>query len=216
MSSVEGGTSSSSTPSCLNKHTICFNCSSLYNFNKVQTQESCICAHIVRLWLHPWKSLYLVKSQRASMGWRVGWANITMWVQREDSAWVYEHKGKFQKHQSRTTVIFQTNWGRWKHMFHFLELEDFLFYQVKSLGHHTVCVIIQTSAQRRTLHPNQKVYSWSLFQLKYRFWRQRFRVLSLALLTLCLSILFNSRYITDPAKSKTDSWANVYRDGRTF
>jgi len=23
-------------------------------------------------------------------------------------------------------------------------------------------------------------------------------------------------YITDPAKSKTDSWANVYRDGRTY
>ena len=41
-------------------------------------------------------------------------------------------------------------------------------------------------------------------------------VLSLALLILCLSILYNPRYITDPAKSKTDSWANVYRDERTF
>ena len=29
-------------------------------------------------------------------------------------------------------------------------------------------------------------------------------------------ILYNPRNITDPAKSKTDSWANVYRDGRTF
>ena len=30
------------------------------------------------------------------------------------------------------------------------------------------------------------------------------------------SILNNPRYITNPAKSKTDSWANVYRDGRLF
>ena len=29
-------------------------------------------------------------------------------------------------------------------------------------------------------------------------------------------ILFNPRYITDPAKSKTDSWANVYREECIF
>ena len=27
-------------------------------------------------------------------------------------------------------------------------------------------------------------------------------------------LIYNLRYITDPAKSKTDSWANVYPDGR--
>ena len=48
------------------------------------------------------------------------------------------------------------------------------------------------------------------------FGRQRVKVLSLAIMTLCLSISYNPRYITEPAKSKTDSWANVYQDERTF
>ena len=30
-----------------------------------------------------------------------------------------------------------------------------------------------------------------------------------------IDLIYNLRYITDPAKSKTDSWANVYRDGRS-
>ena len=73
-----------------------------------------------------------------------------------------------------------------------MESKDFFILSTSS-----VCVIIRTSAKRQTLFLNQIV-------------------LSLALLILCLSILYNPRYITDPAKSKTDSWANVYRDERTF
>ena len=65
--------------------------------------------------------LYLVKSQRASMGCTVGWANTTTWFWREDSTWVYEHQGK-------TPVTDDRNFAKklWKvhnnmkHVFHFL------------------------------------------------------------------------------------------------
>ena len=50
-------------------------------------------------------------------------------------------------------------------------MEDFLFYQGKSIGHHTVCVtvIMQTSATRRTLYPNQIVYFLVSFNLNTGF-----------------------------------------------
>ena len=63
--------------------------------------------------------------------------------------------------------------------------------------------------KKTNIVPNSNSLFVGFFQLKYMFWRQRIKVLSLALLTLRLSIFY-------PAKSKTDSWANVYRDRRTF
>ena len=66
--------------------------------------------------------------------------------------------------------------------------------------------------KKTNIVPNSNSLFVGFFQLKYMFWRQRIKVLSLALLTLRLSIFYNPRYINDPAKSKTDSWANVYRD----
>ena len=63
--------------------------------------------------------------------------------------------------------------------------------------------------KKTNIVPNSNSLFLGFFQLKYMFWRQRIKVLSLALLTLRLSIFYNPRYINDPAKSKTDSWANV-------
>ena len=70
--------------------------------------------------------------------------------------------------------------------------------------------------KKTNIVPNSNSLFLGFFQLKYMFWRQRIKVLSLALLTLRLSIFYNPRSINGPAKSKTDSWANVYPDGRTF
>ena len=72
-------------------------------------------------------------------------------------------------------------------------MKDFLFYQGKSYGmcdHADQC-------KKTNIVPRPNSLNLGLFQLKS-------------------VLLFNSRYITDPAKSKTDSRANVYRDGRTY